>query len=357
MNKSQSTNPTIKYTDVDISQLKFDNVTLGKDKNKRVHTMVRYGPYNKELVIQGPWMKMTQHGLLPGQTLKNGEENKYYISEEARGFIKCPLDAENACVTINGKSNSNEVEEFINKVKEMDDYIKNLDMLHKLASIDDDDVEKYNPIYRKPKLNKKAGKDDKTKLSYMKLKIHTNYNNKHEVLTDFYEVDKETSTTQKVKPKGDYMTLSDVDELVSYNCEFQAIFKLVETWSQSLGTWGITTKLVSMRVRKTNKTENKVNTEFIDDDLYEVPTLQPKVESAPAKVAHVKKPVSDDSDEEKPQFTENKTAKKQIAHVDSDDSDESEEEPVIKKKVVKKDVESDDDAIPVKKAVKGKAKK
>jgi len=351
MNKSQSTNPTIKYTDVDIGQLKFENVILGKDKNKRPHTMVRWGPYNKELVIQGPWIKMTQYGLLPGQTLKNGEENKYYVSEEARGFMKCPLDAENACVTVNGKSNSADIEGFINKLKEIDDYIKNSVMLRKLASIDDDDIEKYNSIYRKSKPNKKAGKDDKNKLPYMKLKIHTNYNNKHEVLTDFYEVDKETSTTQKVTPKGEYMTLNDVEELVSYNCDFQPIFKLVETWSQSLGTWGITTKLVSMRVRKTNKTKSKVTTDFIDDDLDEVPTLQPKAESAP-----VKKPV-EEFDEDKPQFTENKTAKKQIAQVDSDDSDESDEEPVVKKKVVKKDVESDDDAIPVKKAVKGKAKK
>ena len=374
----------IKFSDVDPSQITVENVTMGKDK--RVHSLIRYGPYSKDLTIQCPWIKMSQYGLLPGETLKNGAKNEYYTSEDARGFIRCPLDSDNTAVTLpDGTTNSEEIKQFIESLKRIDEHLKNSTEIRKMASIDDDDIEKYNPIYRKPKTNKKAPvKDAKTKYAYIKPKLHMDYNNKEKILTRFFEVNREANETVELQPKGKFISFADIEELLVYNCDQQLIIKFVEMWSQSIGTWGVTLKILTSRVKKPARHVKQASYEFIDEGLDTVPTkqiskmvvsqptndsddepqkpIQPKSvakveEKAPPKkqVAQVDSDDSDASDDVKPAI---KTpVKKQVAQVDSDDSDD-EPTPIVKKKPVpKKDVESDDDSAPAKKTKGTKGKK
>jgi hypothetical protein len=333
---------------------------------------------------------MSQYGLLPGETLKNGAKNEYYTSEDARGFIRCPLDSDNTAVTLpDGTTNSEEIKQFIESLKRIDEHLKNSVEIRKMASIDDDDIEKYNPIYRKPKANKKAPvKDAKTKYAYIKPKLHMDYNNKEKILTRFFEVNREANETVELQPKGKFISFADIEELLVYNCDQQLIIKFVEMWSQSIGTWGVTLKILTSRVKKPARHAKQASYEFIDEGLDTVPTkqiskmavsqptndsedepqkpIQPKPvakvdEKTPPKkqvaqqVAQVDSDDSDASDDVKPAVKV--PVKKQVAQVDSDDSDD-EPTPIVKKKPVpKKDVESDDDSAPAKKTKGTKAKK
>lgn len=361
MNNTNKNNDTLSFRDIDVSQITVENEVFGKDK--RNHSMIRYGPYKKQLLIQCPWVKMNQYGLLPGQYLKDGKKNEYYVSEESRCFVRFPVDAENSyIIKPDGSNNSSEIAAFITKMKEIDEHIKKSDEIRKAAEINEDDIEKYNCLFRKAKSGKKiAGKEQKTKYNYMKPKIDMNYPNKDEVKTKFYEM-KEDKTMTLLTAKEDFVKLSDIESLLVYNCEQQCVIRLVEVWTQSLGTWGITTKIQMMRVKKPSRSVKESDAEFVDEDDF-------------TEVTNVKKPIveSDGSDDEKKvEHVEVKSSKpvpvkKQIAQVDSDDSDDeppakglakkimvsdnSDDEivPVSVKKVVKKDVESDDDAVPVKK--------
>ena len=372
--QSKKSNDTIKFSDIDVSQITVVNEIYGKQE-KRSHSLIRYGPEKKELSIQCPWVKMNQYGLLPGQYLKDGKKNEYYTSEEARCFVRFPVDAESSSVSKpDGTTNSAEISAFIAKLKEIDDYVKKSTTIRKAAEISDDDVEKYNCIFRKTKVAKKIpGKEVKPKANYMKPKLFMNYKNKDEVLTQFFEIDSENNRSA-LQPKEDFVTLSDIENLLVYNCEQQCVIKLVEVWSQAIGTWGITTKVMMMRVKKPTRSVKQNNSDFVDDD-------EETVVSKPTK--SVTKPVvkqadeSDGSDDEPVKKQEEKApVKKQIAEVDTDDSDDepvkpikevkkklivsdnSDDEVVPVKKPIKKDVESDDDAVPIKKPARGgKAKK
>ena len=65
-----------------------------------------------------------------------------------------------------------------------------------LNAIDSDDIEKYVPIYRKPKPVKKG--DTKVKSPYIKTKLATQHPNKTQIITKFYNVSKATNEKTRV---------------------------------------------------------------------------------------------------------------------------------------------------------------
>lgn len=359
-----SKNGTINYLDVDVSQIKVENVKLGSD----TVTMIRYGPTNRELIIQCPSIKMNQYGLPPGETLNNGSKNEYYTTEEARDSMKFPLDADNCNITNeDGNNNRNEIKAFIAKLKEIDERIKNSDDILEKAGIDSDDKEKYTKIFRNSK-SKKAG--DKVKYSYIKTKLKVNYKNKKEIQTEFYEVDRDTKKASRVVSNKDYILLEDLEKLCEYNCEQQPIIQFVKVWTQSSGQWGVTVKLLKSRIKKGNKSMKSVSSDFIDDDTFEKTFIKsddseevaPKKLEIKAKIAppvesddevpppkNVKKVVApvESSDDEKPVPPKN-VKKAVVATVDSSDSDE----PVMAKKA--NDLDSESDSEPEVKPVKKK---
>jgi hypothetical protein len=258
---------------------------------------------------------MSQYGIPPGEHLNNGAKNEYY-NEEARDSMKFPLDVRCAVQTDpedETKTNSSEIKAFIEKLKAIDEHVKKSSKVIAEAGIEEDNIGRYKPIYRKPAPPKKkaGGVEPKEKFYYMKTKLATNFSNKKEILTEFYEIDRETNKVacQVTSENSKYITLEDLEKAITFNCEQLPIIQFVKVWTQASGDWGVTLKLKKCRVKKSMKLSSAVNPEFLD---------------------------SDDETEMKPTT---KQTKSQVAQVDSEsDNEESDDEPkpVVKKAVVTK---------------------
>ena len=332
---------TIHYTDVNINDIIVEQTKFGGD----LVPLVKYGPTKRDLIVQGPYIKMNEYGIPPGEKLNNGKKNDYYLSEESRDSMKFPLDPERSSVsTDDGQSNSEEIKEFVNVLKAIDKYIKESKAVHEAINLDSDDIEKYVPIYRKPKPVKKG--DTKVKSPYIKTKLATQHPNKTQIITKFYNVSKATNEKTRVLTSGSYITLEDLEKFYTFNCEQQPVIKFVKVWTQNSGGWGITTKLMLSRIRKSERVNNDDYADFIDEKPSKQPqkqTLQQVDSSDDEPIKHQnnkkeQKQVDSSDDEPVPQI---KQAPKQKVQKQVDSSDDDEPKPVARKKV--QDVESDSD--------------
>jgi hypothetical protein len=334
-NKSSNSSQTIKFSAVDPTQIWVENISMGKGKESV--PLIRYGKEKKTLLVQGPWIKMSQYGIPPGEILKNGQKNEYLINGEvpSRDSIRFPLD-ERCAVQIDSsdssKTNVSEMVAFIDKLKAIDKYIRENSEMIKEADIHEDDIARYKSIYRKPGVPKKKTSEPKEKYYYMKAKLDTNYSNKKEIQTDFYNVDRETGETTIVKSEScNYITLEDLENLVDYNCEVQPIFQFVKIWKQSSGDWGVTLKLKKCRVKKSVKAGSSLNAEFVDSDE----ESEHVVSKAPVQTQSAKKAIVAQVDSDTDSDSDEQTNKADDSDDANDSEDSSSEEPVVVKKVAK----------------------
>jgi hypothetical protein len=361
MNTKQNTNGTLNFTDVDIKQ-----ITVEMYKGQ---PLIKY--MKKDLTVQAPWFKMNGYGLAPGETLSNGDKNKYFKSDEERDYMKVPLDPETSCVSDEDGTNSEQIQEFVNFLKAVDKHIKYSVEIRTLAGIDEDNIEKYNPCYKKQKtlktVNQETGKtENKVKLPYMKLKLSTIYPSKNNIDTKFFDVNPETNQTTRILTgqysNQDYISLDDLVKYYRYNCEQLPVIKFVKVWKiDGNDTWGVTMKLLLSKIKKQVKVIRDDNSDFLDikknkKDVKETKQMQ-QVQSDDSDDEVISKKAVVESDEEP---VPKKVVKKPQVSDDSDDEPEPvKTKPDVKKRVVKQEVESDsdDEVVSVKKSVKGKGKK
>lgn len=331
-------NITLKFKDVNVKQITCEAVKMGKD----MVPLLRYGSDKKTLFIQGPWLKMRQYGVPPGETLSNGNKNDYYAGEDSRLSVRFPIDTSCSVQTDVENNpeltNSDEIQEFIKFLQVLDAHIKNETTFMSLSGIDSDDKEKYTPIYRKPvKSKKNTGKESKEKYYSMKTKLDTDGSDgDKKIKTEFYVVDRETKETKLVN-SNKYITMEKLEETIKYNSEVLPIIQLVKIWTQSNGNWGVTLKLKKARVKNPVYSE-RGNAEFLESDPESEPMKKPV-----AKTKIVAVPDSD-SDEEVTQVVSQTFHK--ISKNDNDSDEESDDEPVATKHPVKHVVaesESDDE--------------
>lgn len=321
MNQTKETNKTIKYNQVDAKLIRVESVKMGKDQVP----LIRYGKDGSTLNIQLPWIKLSQYGLPPGEKLGNGADNEYYTTEEARESIRLPLD-----------ESIPEIKELIHILQEMDKHIKHSEQIKTESAIEEDNYEKYKPIYRKPGKSKKTKKDEvqRVKHNYIKIKIDTDYKSKA-IKSEFVVVDRETKEVSKFECSS----IKDLESLLVYNSEIQAIVQVVKVWEQASGDWGVTLKLKKARVMKPESRGQISDADFVDDEdgmnANEVLSSKPE---ASAK-ASVDVPTDSDSDNDdkpsKPSVKSPPVSSKgkptKPVESDSDDSDsDSDKKPPAK---------------------------
>jgi len=351
---SNQKNITMKFSDVDAKLINIESVKMGKDEVP----LLRYGPEKKTLIIQGPWIKMKQYGLPPGELLSNGIKNEYYKDEESRKSLRVPIDKA-CCVQSNPKdpesaTNEDDIVEFLEKLKQIDSHVKNSKDFLKASKIEDDDKEKYVPIYRKPSKPKKPTKEPKEKYYSMKLKFDIE-NESGDIKTEFIYINGDTNEKQVMNNESGKISIQDLEKLITYNCEVLPLFQVVKIWTQSTGAWGITLKLKKCRVRKYSYARDN-SAEFLDsDDESEVPTKTVKtLSSASASVS-----ASASASASAAASTVASTKPLEVAEVKSDSDQESDDgyvKPITSKtsttsrvvKQINSDNESDDDPKPVK---------
>ena len=329
--QEKSNNVTLKLRDVDETLIVVDKVKI-KDT---YHNLVRYGPEKKTLNIQLSKTKLRQFPIQPGQVLPNGKKNEYYVDEESRLSAKLCVDAK--CAVGTNPDNPDETNEMeisadVEKLKKIDSRIKN--ELCKMAGVDDEDKEKYVPIHRKPVKSKKPTANDREKFYTIKAKFNTKNGVEdvtQKILTEFHEVDSETNNWKEPtlrNNKDGHVTLEEVEKLLTVNSEVQPVIQFVKVWTQSTGAWGITLKLMMIRVKKSVYAARN-NTAFLNSDD-EDETVE--VKKASVQVSDESESSDSESDEEEVKAPPKKevTTKKVVAVVDSDEDSDEDVKPVKK---------------------------
>ena len=319
----KSTNVTMKFQNVIIDQITVESVKMGKDSVP----LIRYGPRKEILYIQGPWLKMSQYGVPPGETLSNGAKNEFYGGEDSRLSIRFPID-KRCCVQIKPdeapeETNAEEIEAFIIFLKALDAHIKNTPHFMTVAGIDEDEKEKYVCIYRKPAKSKKADAKMKVKLDTDGLR-----DEEKKIKTEVYQYAENSKDTTLLNVDR-YISLEDFDTVVGYNSEVLPIIQLVKVWTQSTGAWGITLKLKKIRVKSVINTE-RANPDFVDSDE-EVAVITKQIKEIKLETKPESKPETklESKLETKPKASV-KVGQKGIVEVESDE-DEITAKPIIAK--------------------------
>jgi hypothetical protein len=257
--QKMANNVTMKLKDIDPSLISIEPTELGGEKL----LFIRYGPEKKTINIQLAKTKLMQYGIQPGEKLSNGQTNQYYQGEDARLNIRIPFDPKCAVTGKNDVTNEDEINADITALKKLDARFKEL---FTQCGIDEDDKEKYVPIYRKPAKSKNAKAQQKEKFCSIKAKFDTTVdqaNQTKKIRTEFYEIDDNNTAT--LKNSSGYITMKEVEKLVTYNCELCPIVQMLKVWTQSNGSWGITLKLKKIRVKRIQNVSRN-DAEFLDSD-------------------------------------------------------------------------------------------
>jgi hypothetical protein len=340
---------TIKFTDVDVTGLKFTEL---QENTRSKGQKISYPRYTNPkdgsempLFIQFPWINLKSYGVP-----KIGE---YYSDDTQRSFVKVPLD------------------QSIPEIKQLSDFIIKLDeemssekfKLHMFGT----KASKYHhqPIFRIP-----PEEDDDTinqnkknygpKHPYMKLKIDTTFPD-NEVKTIIFD----SVVKDGVRVRTKINNVKTIDDFASHICwmsRIHPVVRPVKLWAQAPNkkdpTYGITFKIAKTEVESPNKTNSNFK-EFLESDVF--------LESDDDNIT---KPVSkkvialscdDESDDESDEEVTKPVTKKVIAMDDDDESDEEVTKPVTKKVIAMVDDddsdESDEEVKPAKKPTKASTAK
>ena len=325
---------TLNYTEVDPSRISFTEL---KENDRSLGQKIAYPRYNhpklganSDLIIQLPWIKITQGGI--------PRIDKYHADDSKRGYIKLPLD------------------QSIPEIKEFSDMLRSIDAV--LGSSENKQMwfgsqankYEYTSLFRIPEEEdpeeSKTKKNQGPKLPYMKVKLDTTYPENHVKTVIFKSVMKDGKRERSLVDD-----ITDIDSLcktVSYMSTVRPIIRPVKLWSASNKTksYGLSFKVLKMEVEPSEKSTSILKEYMNDADTFLDDDSDTAVEHvASEKITKQVAKVDSDDETPAPKQVEKRVEKQvaQVAQVDSDD-DESDDEPVVPvkgKKPVK--VESDDD--------------
>ena len=336
---------TLKFSDVNVNNLVIDPVKFkdGKKQNliKYLHEGEKYS-----LVIQGPWIKMSQYGLPPGEKLANGSTNDFYDGEDKRDSIKFPVDNRCSVVMANGQTNEGELDKFVQFLKAVDKRVTSEEsQFMELSGIDRDDIGKYMACYRKPGKAKKAVAEPKEKYYSFKTKLSTKYSAGKEddeakqYITKFLVYDDESEEFKAYNDGQQVLSVDDVEKIVTYQSEVQPLFTFVKLWEQQTG-WGATSKLIKARVKRSEYQNSTSDPDFIDADDDKPITKQKVVtveegseDDEPVKA--VLKPVAKPPTKVVQAKATSVASVASVAQEDDDDQESDEEEVKVVKQPVK----------------------
>jgi hypothetical protein len=331
---NKATEVVIKYSDLDASRISSTDLEENDRSKGQKIAYPRYdhptlGP-DQRIYIQFPHVKLVTYGV--------PRAGEYYQTENARAFIKLPLDLALP-----------EVQTLVEKMKAIDAHFSSQEFAEKLLGkkwnkytyqsifreviVDEDDDQKSKP---------KGKYEAKPKYPYMKLKLDTEYDT-DKVITKTYRTD--TINGEKKRTEvSPFENLDDFTKLVSWQSTIRPIAMMTKFWVQPITnknpSWGVTFKVKKMEVEPAQKSSGSnsfMNSDaFLDSDDEESELVQAKPVKAVVQAKVVAQVESDDDEEEEEEEKPKATvvAKKVVAAVESDDdSEESEEEkPVVKAK-------------------------
>jgi hypothetical protein len=332
-NKMSVKDLTIKFTDFVPSNLSFTDLVSNERSKGQGVGYVRYKNPKTDMdvspFIQLPFIKLSTYGI--------PRIDDYHQDDSKRTYIKLPLD-----------QSLEEVKNFSNLLKQIDEYLDTDEMRQKLKL---GSKYRYVGLYRVPDEDEKPKNNNKKvgpRYPYIKIKLNTTYPDNH-VLTQVYK-----STLNKESNKRDRTLITDIttiDDLTkhaSYLSNVRLIVRPVKLWSATKPdkTYGLTFKVMKIEYEPSEKTNNfskeylASSDVFVDNSDDETQQQQPQQQQPEPVKKHVPKTLevnSDDSDDEPivskvakltvSKVDVSKVAVSKVAEVDSDDSDDEQVKP------------------------------
>jgi hypothetical protein len=281
-NKSLS----LDFTSLDFKKLYAETI-VSKKNNENVY-VIRYKSDTKdELHLELPQLLLSSYGTPGPEVLKMKDgttiKNKYYSGEAGRRSIKIPIPTE--------------MKELHTKLAELDKYFKNNSKLRDVAQIDEDCIEKYNPILRKPLKSKDPNAP--VKPLYIKLKFTKNRD--------------DTIGTKFIMDNAelDIKNVEDLDQYLRLNMNLDAKVRFGNIWTKPSGEWGVTLQLVSLVMHKTKSMRSLDFVEDMEDD-----------DESPKQSTKFQNFVESDGEEEVKSSKTTKVVKSSKAQVVEESSDE-----------------------------------
>lgn len=343
-----STNNTTNYTDFNPSDLKFTKLEENERSNGQLVGFPRYTKNGVDipLDIQLPWIKLFTYGV--------PQLNQFYKTDNDRSHIRIPLDL-----------SIPEIEEFANKLKEIDAIMSSPEMMETLLGKKAKKY-KYQSIYREGQVIEIDSDDDTSSKKkstaprppYFKLKLKLSYPDKR-VESKVFESDESPDTKKRTRTKVDVSTIDEFASFVRYQSKIRCVAKPFKIWAHPLSKkdpeFGIAFRLERVEVEKSSisgsyksvyESEN-----FIDSDEEELPKISnlnlkssTKESTKETSKAPVKEESSDESSED-----EKIIKKAPIKEVDSSDSEEEVVKPSSssKGKIAEVDSDSSDEEVVV----------
>ena len=348
------------YSKFDPKKLSFTELQKNSERSKS--QMISFPRYKfdsgveSNFVFQTATVNITQYGLP-----RLGE---YYKSDDARAFLKVPLDpSQPACVEMEKMLLSLDKTVLKNKEKVLaflDKYIK---------------LYKYQPIVREPVVNddlaqivdddKKTEGEQKERCNYFKVKLDTEYQTgKINTLVFLKTKDSDGKVSRE---KIEIGTVTDLEQYISLGCSVRLVLMANKLWvaknKDAAGDrkFGVTLKALQMEIEPRESSgsirQDFGNYAFVDDDEEEKETTaaveeendeedEEDEEEVEAEVEAEGDEEGDEEEDEGDEDEEEEDEDDEEVEADEDEEDEEEEddepepepepEPVVIKKAVKK---------------------
>jgi len=334
MQKSNKANEVlIKYSDLDASRISSTDLEENERSKGQKIAYPRYdhptlGP-DQRIYIQFPFVKLITYGV--------PRAGEYYQTENARAFIKLPLDLSLPQTKV-----------LVDKMKSIDALFSSPEFAEKLLGkkwnkytyqsifreviVDDDEDEKPKP---------KGKYEAKVKYPYMKLKLDTEYET-DKVITKTFRTDSINGEKKRTEVSP-FENLDEFTKLVSWQSTIRPIAMMTKFWVQPITnknpSWGVTFKVKKLEVepaQKSGGSSSIMNSDaFLDSDdettqVVTTKSVAPEKKKPVAQVAQVESDDESDDDDEEEEKPKVPAVKKQVVQVESDDDSEEEEKPVVK---------------------------
>jgi hypothetical protein len=344
---------TVKYSDFDVKSLFFTKL---EENSRSKGQLIAYPRYknNKtgtegDIIIQSPFIHIDNYGV--------PQEGEYYETDAKRSHLRVPLD-----------SSKPEIEQFIEKIKQLDDHFSSPETMELMIGKKYKKY-KYQPIFREGTEQNNDDDDDnngtedkkKNKPPYMKVKLDTTWP-ENIIKTQVYNSILNPETNKRDRSiVNNIQTINDFANVVRYKSNVRLMFRPMKYWAHNISKkdplCGIVFKLLKIEVEpppKVGATSKQVyeTDNFIDSDnddetlpkkfekqtIFNIPKEEKKVDKSVVK--SVDKSVDDSADESDESSDEEVVVSTQqnIVQVESDSDDSSEEEVKPKPKPTKKTV-------------------
>jgi hypothetical protein len=218
---------TVKYCDFDVKSLFFTKL---EENSRSKGQLIAYPRYknNKtgnegDIIIQSPFIHIDNYGV--------PQEGEYYETDAKRSHLRVPLD-----------SSKPEIEEFVQKIKELDNYFSSPEVMEAMIGKKYKKY-KYQTVFREGQEQNNDDDDEnddnidekkKNKPPYMKVKLDTTWPD-NIIKTQVFNSILNVATNKRDRTiVNNIQTINDFANAVRYKSNVRLMFRPMKYWAHNV---------------------------------------------------------------------------------------------------------------------------